>query len=51
MLIPVSLPRKLTALRFTSAFSVMVSVYVMLVIVIECLMDRGTSPTVKEGFK
>ena len=51
MLIPVSLPRKLTSLRFTSAFSVMVSVYVMLVVVIECLMDRGTSPTVAEGFK
>ena len=45
------MPRKLTALRFTSAFSVMISIYIMLVIVFECLLDRGTSPTVKEGFK
>lgn len=49
-LIPVSLPRKLTALRYTSAGSVMLSIYVMLVIVFECLLDRGTSPSVEEGF-
>ena len=50
-LFPVSLPRKLTALRSTSALSVMISIYIMLVIVIECLLDRGTSPTISDGFK
>ena len=29
----------------------MVSVYIMLVIVIECLLDRGTSSTIADGFK
>ena len=29
----------------------MISVYIMLVIVFECLLDRGTSPTLSEGFK
>ena len=51
MLFPVSLPRKLTALRFTSAFSVLISIYIMLVIVFECLLDRGTSPTIADGFE
>ena len=29
----------------------MISIYIMLVIVFECLLDRGTSPTLKEGFE
>ena len=29
----------------------MISVYIMLVIVIEGLLDRGTSPTISDGFK
>ena len=47
----VSLPRKLSALRFASAFAILLSVYLVLVIVIECLMDHGTSQTVKAGFE
>ena len=46
-----SIPRKLSSLRFASAFSVLLSVYVVLVIVFEALLNRGTSDSVKEGFK
>ena len=47
----VSIPRKLSSLRYASAFSVLLSIYVVMVIVIEGLLDRGTSDSVKEGFK
>lgn len=47
---PLSIPRELSALRFTSAFSVMVSFYIVLVICVECWMDHGSSPTVGQGF-
>jgi amino acid permease len=48
---PISLPRELSALRFTSAFSVLISFYVVLVIFFECILNHGTSPSVSEGFK
>jgi amino acid permease len=48
---PVSTPRDLSTLRFTSAFSVMMSFYIVLVIVFECLLNHGTSPSISEGFK
>lgn len=47
---PISLPRELSALRFTSAFSVMVSFYIVCVIFFESVLSHGTSPTVVEGF-
>lgn len=47
---PVSTPRDLSTLRFTSAFSVMMSFYIVLVIVFECLLNHGTSPSISEGF-
>jgi len=48
---PLSVPRELSALRFTSAFSVMVSFYIVLVIFFECVLSHGTSPSVAEGFQ
>lgn len=47
---PASLPRTLKALRFTSFFSVMISFYIVLVIVFECLVNRDATPTISEGF-
>ena len=47
----VSLPRKLSSLRFASFFSVMVSVYVVFVIVIEACLDHGTSKSIASGFQ
>ena len=46
-----SIPRKLSSLRYASAFSVLLSIYVVLVIIFEAILDRGTSDTVKDGFK
>ena len=45
------MPRKINALRLTSIFSVGISIFVMLVIVFECMLGRGTSPTVRDGFR
>ena len=47
----VSIPRKLSELRFMSAFSILVSIYVVLVIVFEGLLLRGSSTSLKGGFK
>jgi amino acid permease len=47
---PVSIPRELSALRFTSAFSVVMSFYIVLVIFFEAVLNHGTSPSLKEGF-
>lgn len=47
----VTIPRKLSSLRFASAFSVMLSLYVVLVIIFEAVLDRGTSTSVKAGFQ
>ena len=47
----VSIPRKLSELRFLSAFSIMVSIYVVLVIVFESILLHGTSESLEDGFK
>ena len=46
-----SLPRKLSELRFASLVSIMVTVFVVLVIVIEACMDHGSSSSVSAGFQ
>ena len=46
-----SLPRKLTALRFSAFISVMVSFFIVLTIFFEAVMLHGTSPSLSEGFK
>jgi amino acid permease len=48
---PVSIPRSLSALRFTSAFSVVMSFYIVLVIFFEAVLSHGTSPSLGAGFK
>ena len=45
-----SLPRKLTALRFTAFISVMVSFFIVLTIFFEAILLHGTSPSISEGF-
>ena len=47
----VSLPRKLSSVRFGSAISVMISFYVVLFIIFEALLNNGTSSSLKEGFQ
>lgn len=47
----VSIPRRLSSLRFASAFSILLSLYVVLVIVFEALLGRGTSSSISAGFK
>ena len=46
-----SLPRKLSELRFASLVSIMVTVFVVMVIVIEGCMDHGSSSSVSSGFE
>ena len=46
----VSLPRKISSLRFGSAFAVMMSFYLVLVILSEALLLRGTSKSLSAGF-
>ena len=48
--IPFMLPRKLKVLRFTSTFAVLVSLFIVLTLVIEAILGRGTSPSIGEGF-
>lgn len=48
---PLSIPRQLTALRYTSAFSVLVSFYIVLVIFFCGILNKGTTTSVSEGFK
>ena len=43
------LPRRLTALRFSSSFAVMVSLFIVLVLVFEAVLSRGTSPSFLVG--
>lgn len=43
MVFPMSLPRKLGALRYTSLFSFITSVYIILAIIMICLFDRGVT--------
>ena len=46
-----TIPRKLSSLRFASAFSVLLSLYVVLVIVFEACLKRGTSTSISSGFE
>jgi amino acid permease len=46
-----SLPRKLTALRFSTFISVLVSFFIVLTIFFEAVLLHGTSPSIAEGFK
>lgn len=46
-----SLPRKLTALRFSTFISVMVSFFIVLTIFFEAILLHGTSPSIEEGFQ
>ena len=51
---PLSLPRDLSALRFTSAFSVVISFFIVLVIFFEALLNRDTTPnhaSLSDGFQ
>ena len=45
-----TLPRKLSALRFASALSVLISIFVVLVIVSEAAVGNGTSESIGSGF-
>ena len=47
---PVTLPRKLSEIRLASMFSVLLSIYVVLVIVFEALLNKGTSSSLSAGF-
>ena len=50
---PLSLPRQLNSLRFTSAFSVLISFYIVLVIFFEAMVNRDTTinhATISDGF-
>ena len=46
-----TLPRKLSELRFASLLSVMLSIYVVLVIVFNAFLCKGSSESVSAGFK
>ncbi len=45
-----SLARTLTALRFTSFFSVLMSFFIVLTIFSEAVLLHGDSPSLSEGF-
>lgn len=47
---PLSIPRSLSALRFTSAFSVVISFYIVLVIFFLSCLGKGTTTSISEGF-
>ena len=51
MAIAVTLPRKLSQLRFCSALSVIISLFLVLVLFFEAIRDNGTSASVSAGFK
>ena len=51
MVFPVSLPRTLSALRFSSFFSFIISLYIVFAIVIICLSSRSVTPDLGEAFK
>ena len=51
MAIAVTLPRKLSQLRFCSALSVIISLFLVLVLFFEAIRDNGTSSSVSAGFK
>ena len=45
-----SLPRTLSALRFSSFFSFILSIYIVLAIVLICLTDRDVTPDLEKSF-
>jgi amino acid permease len=47
---PVSLARTLSALRFSSFFSFIISIYIVLAIVFICLFDRAVTPDLGQSF-
>jgi len=48
---PVSLPRTLSALRFSSFFSFILSIYIVLAIVFTCLVNRKETPDLGKSFE
>lgn len=51
LVFPVSLARTLSALRFSTFFSFIISLYIILAIVVICLVDRNETPDLGESFK
>jgi len=47
---PLSIPRQLSALRFSSFISVIMSIFIVGVIISEAILDHGTSETLGNGF-
>ena len=45
------MPRKLTALRFTSFISVIVSFFIVITIFFEAVLKHGNSPSISAGFQ
>lgn len=50
LVFPVSLARTLSALRFSSFFSFILSIYIVLAIVVICLTDRDVTPDLGHSF-
>ena len=50
IMVPITMPRKLTQLRYASLASIVLSFYLVLVIIIEACLDHGSSPTLKDGW-
>lgn len=51
LVFPVSLARSLSALRFSSFFSFIISIYIVLAIVFICLFDRAVTPNLLNSFE
>jgi amino acid permease len=47
---PISIPRELSALRFSSFISVIMSIFIVGVIFCEAILDHGTSEQLSDGF-
>ena len=50
LVFPVSLARTLSALRFSSFFSFLLSIYIVIAIVFICLVDREVTPDLGKSF-
>ncbi|TNV79783.1 hypothetical protein FGO68_gene1776 [Halteria grandinella] len=51
LVLPISFARTLSALHFTSFFSLCISIYLVLAIVCTCLFDKGVTPSVSLSFQ
>ena len=51
VIFPLSLERKLSALRFASLFSFFCGSYVVLVIVFACILDTDVNPNLNDGLE